>query len=59
MIAGFLPILPGTHSYVNWGIEVSQNNYYILMKRPHESASGSGLLAPFDTLVSYLKYQNN
>ncbi|KAL1129948.1 hypothetical protein AAG570_012892 [Ranatra chinensis] len=48
MVAGFLPIVPGSHAYVSWGTELLQNVYHVIMKRPLESASGSGLLAPFD-----------
>ncbi|XP_066906337.1 glutamate receptor ionotropic, delta-2 isoform X1 [Halyomorpha halys] len=51
MIAAFLPILPGTHNYVTWGTQLWQAHYYVLMKRPDDSATGSGLLAPFDDKV--------
>ncbi|XP_054261952.1 glutamate receptor ionotropic, delta-1 [Macrosteles quadrilineatus] len=51
MAAAFLPVVPGSHRMVLWGVEMVQNDYYVLMKRPKESASGSGLLAPFDTEV--------
>lgn len=51
MAAAFLPVVPGSHRMVLWGVDMVQNDYYMLMKRPKESASGSGLLAPFDTEV--------
>lgn len=51
MVAAFLPILPGTHNYVTWGTQLWQAHYYVLMKRPDDSATGSGLLAPFDNKV--------
>ncbi|KAI5733654.1 hypothetical protein M8J76_014282 [Diaphorina citri] len=37
-----------------WGIELGQSQYVVMMKRPHESATGSGLLAPFEIEVWFL-----
>lgn len=51
MAAAFLPVVPGSHKIVKWGVDMIQNDYYVLMKRPGESASGSGLMAPFDKEV--------
>lgn len=51
MAAAFLPVVPGSHNIILWGVNLIQNEYYVLMKRPTESATGSGLLAPFDTEV--------
>ncbi|XP_075235011.1 ionotropic receptor 76b isoform X2 [Lycorma delicatula] len=51
MAAAFIPILHSRHSKLQWGTELIQNKYFILMKRPTESASGSGLLAPFEIEV--------
>nr|QQP19802.1 ionotropic receptor 76b [Tropidothorax elegans] len=54
MAAAFLPVLPGTHTYITWGTDLWQMTYYVLMKRPEDSASGSGLLAPFNKEVWFL-----
>lgn len=51
MIAAFIPILPGLQNVVQWGVELSHFEYVVMMKRPKESASGSGLLAPFEIEV--------
>ncbi|VVC44599.1 Hypothetical protein CINCED_3A012347 [Cinara cedri] len=51
MAAAFIPVLPGLDHIVKWGIELTQFQYVVLMKRPKESATGSGLLAPFETEV--------
>lgn len=51
MAAAFLPKVPGSHSMALWGVDMVQNDYFVLMKRPKESATGSGLLAPFETEV--------
>ncbi|XP_014253533.1 glutamate receptor ionotropic, kainate 2 [Cimex lectularius] len=51
MVAAFLPVLPQSHQYITWGVELYQASYYVLMKRPADSNTGSGLLAPFDSAV--------
>ncbi|XP_026810664.1 uncharacterized protein LOC113552147 isoform X2 [Rhopalosiphum maidis] len=51
MAAAFIPVLPGLDDIVKWGIELTQFQYVVLMKRPKESATGSGLLAPFEIEV--------
>ncbi|RZF37350.1 hypothetical protein LSTR_LSTR010445 [Laodelphax striatellus] len=51
MAAAFLPVLHGRYDSLSWGTELIQNKYYVLMKRPKESATGSGLLAPFEDEV--------
>lgn len=53
MAAAFVPVLPGLDDIVKWGIELTQFQYVVLMKRPKESATGSGLLAPFETKVEF------
>lgn len=52
MAAAFIPVLPGLDNIVKWGIELTQFQYVVLMKRPKESATGSGLLAPFEIEVN-------
>lgn len=52
MAAAFIPVLPGLDDIVKWGIELTQFQYVVLMKRPKESATGSGLLAPFEMEVT-------
>lgn len=51
MIAAFVPILPGLQNKLQWGVELSHFEYVVMMKRPKESATGSGLLAPFEIEV--------
>ncbi|XP_029347313.1 ionotropic receptor 93a [Acyrthosiphon pisum] len=51
MAAAFIPVLPGLDDIVKWGIDLTQFQYVVLMKRPKESATGSGLLAPFEMEV--------
>lgn len=53
MAAAFIPVLPGLDHIVKWGIELTQFQYVVLMKRPKESATGSGLLAPFEIEVKF------
>lgn len=53
MAAAFIPVLPGLDHSVKWGIELTQFQYVVLMKRPKESATGSGLLAPFESEVTF------
>lgn len=52
LIAAFIPILPGLENEIQWGVELSHFEYIVMMKRPKESATGSGLLAPFEIEVS-------
>nr|APZ81410.1 ionotropic receptor 76b [Adelphocoris lineolatus] len=51
MVAAFIPVLPDAHEFVKFGKDLSQAAYYVMLKRPADSNSGSGLLAPFDTVV--------
>ncbi|XP_050530491.1 ionotropic receptor 93a isoform X2 [Daktulosphaira vitifoliae] len=51
MAAAFIPTLPGLDHEIQWGIDLTQFRYVVLMKRPKESATGSGLLAPFESDV--------
>ncbi|XP_070160806.1 glutamate receptor ionotropic, delta-2 isoform X1 [Polyergus mexicanus] len=51
MAVAFLPILPELRKYCTFSIPLDQSEMTVLMKRPQESATGSGLLAPFDTTV--------
>lgn len=52
MAAAFLPVVPGSHDIVLWGVNMVMNDYFVLMKRPRESAKGSGIFAPFNTEVN-------
>lgn len=54
MAAAFVPMLPGLDNELQWGVELSYFEYVVLMKRPKESATGSGLLAPFEMEVRSL-----
>lgn len=51
MAVAFLPILPELRKYCTFSTTLEQSELTVLMKRPQESATGSGLLAPFDTTV--------
>lgn len=51
MAVAFLPILPELRSYCTFSTALDQSELSVLMKRPQESATGSGLLAPFDHIV--------
>ncbi|XP_065213318.1 glutamate receptor ionotropic, delta-1 [Planococcus citri] len=48
MIAAFIPVLPGLEHEIQWSVELSHFEYVVMMRRPKESATGSGLLAPFE-----------
>jgi hypothetical protein len=51
MAAAFLPVFHDMDNLVNWSTSLDESNWVVLMKRPSESATGSGLLAPFDSNV--------
>ncbi|KAL9909618.1 ionotropic receptor 76b [Glossina fuscipes fuscipes] len=61
MAAAFLPLLSDQRGYIFYStVILDEGEWIMVMQRPHESASGSGLLAPFDyrvwtlILVSFL-----
>lgn len=47
MAAGFLPILSAYEEEISYSPMLDTGDWVVLMKRPKESATGSGLLAPF------------
>lgn len=51
MAVAFLPTLPELRKYCTFSTALDQGELTALMKRPQESATGSGLLAPFDQTV--------
>lgn len=51
MAVAFLPILPEMQRYCTFSIVLDQSELTVLMKRPQESATGSGLLTPFNQTV--------
>lgn len=51
MAVAFLPLLPELRKYCTFSTALDQSEVTVLMKRPQESATGSGLLAPFDHTV--------
>ncbi|XP_018311410.1 glutamate receptor ionotropic, delta-2 [Mycetomoellerius zeteki] len=51
MAVAYLPILPEMQKYCTFSTILEQGELSVLMKRPKESATGSGLLAPFDNTV--------
>ncbi|XP_035731946.1 uncharacterized protein LOC118445936 isoform X2 [Vespa mandarinia] len=51
MIAAFIPILEDLNKYCLFSTTLDELELTAVMKRPEESATGSGLLAPFDNTV--------
>ncbi|KYN22998.1 Glutamate receptor delta-2 subunit, partial [Trachymyrmex cornetzi] len=51
MAVAYLPILSETRKYCTFSTILEQGELTMLMKRPQESATGSGLLAPFNKTV--------
>lgn len=52
MVAAFLPIMSDARSFIDYSTTtLDEGEWIMIMKRPAESATGSGLLAPFDTNV--------
>nr|UVX20223.1 ionotropic receptor [Endoclita signifer] len=54
LAAAFLPILTEARSIVRYSVALDEGIWMMMLKRPRESAAGSGLLAPFDENVWYL-----
>lgn len=51
MAAAFIPILADARRHIKFSSSLDEGEYYMIMIRPAESASGSGLLAPFQKSV--------
>ncbi|XP_063233347.1 glutamate receptor ionotropic, delta-1 [Bacillus rossius redtenbacheri] len=51
MAAYFLPIIYEKNHGVRYSFSLGDVDWVVMMKRPRESANGSGLFAPFDTTV--------
>lgn len=47
MAIAFLPIFADARSNLRYSAGLDEGEYFMIMNRPGESASGSGLLAPF------------
>ncbi|CAH2234555.1 jg9175 [Pararge aegeria aegeria] len=54
MAAAFLPVLVRYNKLVSYSNDLDEGVWMMMLKRPKESAAGSGLLAPFATYVWYL-----
>ncbi|XP_045492038.1 glutamate receptor ionotropic, delta-1 [Colias croceus] len=54
MAAAFIPVLNNYDRYVQFSAILDEGTWMMMLKRPKESAAGSGLLAPFDEMVWYL-----
>lgn len=55
MAVAFLPIISDARSFMNYSTtSLDEGEWIMIMKRPRESAGGSGLVAPFDKGVWYL-----
>lgn len=48
MAVAFIPILAEAREHVLYSTSLDEGEWMMIMIRPAESASGSGLLAPFD-----------
>lgn len=51
MVAALLPSMIAYREKAALSIDLDQGDWVMMMKRPKESAAGSGLLAPFNDLV--------
>ncbi|KAJ8950665.1 hypothetical protein NQ314_007795 [Rhamnusium bicolor] len=51
LVAAFLPIINSFRDSITYSISFDTEEWVVLMRRPKESATGSGLLAPFTTPV--------
>lgn len=51
LAASFIPILADARRHIKFSTSLDEGEYYMIMIRPAESASGSGLLAPFQKTV--------
>lgn len=47
----FLPVLPEMREYCTFSTPLDEMKLTAVMKRPQDSATGSGLLAPFERTV--------
>ncbi|KAF5281305.1 hypothetical protein FQR65_LT14766 [Abscondita terminalis] len=47
LAAAFLPIVPAYNQFIDFSTPLDMGEWVVFMKRPLESATGSGLLAPF------------
>lgn len=52
--AAFLPVIPGLWSHIRYSRAIDRGEWVVLMNRPQESATGSGLWAPFTLRVWFL-----
>ncbi|XP_047517992.1 glutamate receptor ionotropic, delta-2-like isoform X2 [Pieris napi] len=51
MAAAFIPIMKNSDQFVTFSTIIDESNWMMMLRRPKESAAGSGLLAPFDENV--------
>ncbi|CAH2092215.1 unnamed protein product [Euphydryas editha] len=54
MAVAFIPTFLKYKKMVTFSFELDEGVWFMMLKRPKESAAGSGLLAPFATYVWYL-----
>nr|AOG12850.1 ionotropic receptor [Eogystia hippophaecolus] len=54
MVAAFMPTLYKLKDLVSSSVDIDEGVWVMMLKRPAESAAGSGLLAPFESHVWYL-----
>ncbi|XP_047517994.1 uncharacterized protein LOC125058034 isoform X3 [Pieris napi] len=55
MAAAFIPIMKNSDQFVTFSTIIDESNWMMMLRRPKESAAGSGLLAPFDENVCRMK----
>lgn len=46
-----MPVLSDARQFLTYSVSLDEGEWIMIMNRPGESASGSGLLAPFDDTV--------
>ncbi|CAF4854472.1 unnamed protein product [Pieris macdunnoughi] len=51
LAAAFIPIMKNSDQFVTFSTVIDECNWMMMLRRPKESAAGSGLLAPFDENV--------
>ncbi|XP_070502352.1 glutamate receptor ionotropic, delta-1 [Chironomus tepperi] len=54
MAVAFIPYMADLLSHIEFSTPLDEGEWRMIMLRPQESASGAGLLAPFDEIVWYL-----
>jgi glutamate receptor, ionotropic, invertebrate len=51
MVAAFVPKIVQYREWASFSYDLDEGVWMMMLKRPKESAAGSGLLAPFNSAV--------